>query len=498
MAKVKFNNNQLDDVAARSLVGNFGAGSASRSELSVADGKIVVGNAEGIAAVTVSGDATMSNTGAVSLAADCVDSNELVDGSVDDAHLAGSISNSKLTNHDITFAAGAGIAGSTAGDVDLGGTCTIAVDGPLEDLDDLGVVDAADKFIVSSAAGAYSYETAGQVRTTLGLATDQSPTFDDLTLTGNDIVFSDANAVIGAQLDGKTLTLGQANTTIVLPGNLTVAGSLDTVNATELNVIDLTIECAVNAVDAAAANGAGFKVGGAGATLVWDNGNSRMALNKILAANSFVGDVAGNADTATTLETSRAIALSGDLSGTADFNGSAGISIAATIQANAVEGSMINQNAAGAGINYLDSKLQLAINKNSYVGATGVAGHQATNSTLTLHANNANENGNSTTLLCSEYLINANMLALPGSDGAPADQLHPNNFFILDLNGQMVNEVGVAEMTNPVEDGMNYKLLKGQIDFLLVTTAGDDFGKLIVKRGAFEDDDQITVRWISE
>ena len=39
----------------------------------------------------------------------------------------------------------------------------------LQDLHQLGAVDAADKFIVSDGAGSFAYESASDVRTTLGL-----------------------------------------------------------------------------------------------------------------------------------------------------------------------------------------------------------------------------------------------------------------------------------------------------------------------------------------
>ena len=51
---------------------------------------------------------------------------------------------------------------------------------------------------------------------------------------------------------------------------------------------------------------------------------------------NFVGDLTGNADTATTLETSRAISLAGDLSGSASFDGSTNITITATVQPDSI------------------------------------------------------------------------------------------------------------------------------------------------------------------
>ncbi|MCH7622718.1 MAG: hypothetical protein IIB46_01390, partial [Nitrospinae bacterium] len=45
----------------------------------------------------------------------------------------------------------------------------IVTSAALQDLSNVGVVSAADRFLVSSAAGVLTYETATQVRTTLGL-----------------------------------------------------------------------------------------------------------------------------------------------------------------------------------------------------------------------------------------------------------------------------------------------------------------------------------------
>jgi len=69
----------------------------------------------------------------------------------------------------------------------------------------------------------------------------------------------------------------------------------------------------------------------------------------ITAADGFTGDltgdVTGNADTADALSTGRTIAMTGDVAWTsASFDGSGNVTGAGTIQANAVEGSMLNTN----------------------------------------------------------------------------------------------------------------------------------------------------------
>tara|TARA_R100001126_G_scaffold33568_1_gene18875 strand:+ start:2227 stop:6753 length:4527 start_codon:yes stop_codon:yes gene_type:complete len=68
----------------------------------------------------------------------------------------------------------------------------------------------------------------------------------------------------------------------------------------------------------------------------------------VVTSDSFVGELTGNSSTATKLATTRSIGLGGDLGGSANFDGSAAITIAATIQADAVEQSMIADDAVGA------------------------------------------------------------------------------------------------------------------------------------------------------
>lgn len=72
-----------------------------------------------------------------------------------------------------SLAVGAGTGISVAAD-------SVAVSAALQDLHNVGIVDAADHFLVSSAAGTWTYEDASQVKTTLGLGTGDSPQFTAL------------------------------------------------------------------------------------------------------------------------------------------------------------------------------------------------------------------------------------------------------------------------------------------------------------------------------
>ena len=64
-------------------------------------------------------------------------------------------------------------------------------------------------------------------------------------------------------------------------------------------------------------------------TVVKRDANGDFAAGVVTA--DLVGDVTGNADTATALETARTISLAGDVTGSVSFDGTANVSITATI-----------------------------------------------------------------------------------------------------------------------------------------------------------------------
>ena len=86
-----------------------------------------------------------------------------------------------------------------------------------------------------------------------------------------------------------------------------------------------------------------------------NTGHASFNLADMQAAN-FRGDLVGNADTATALETGRTISLSGDVAGSVTFDGTANVDIAATIQANSVAlgtdttGDYVQNLVAGTGV----------------------------------------------------------------------------------------------------------------------------------------------------
>lgn len=117
-------------------------------------------------------------------------------------NLSGFVANEHIDHTGVTLTAGNGLTGggtiaanrSFAVGAGTGITASadeVAVSAQLQDLHNVGVVDAADKMLVSSAAGTWTYETGAQVLTTIG----GQPVDSDLT----------AIAALSTQTYGRSL-----------------------------------------------------------------------------------------------------------------------------------------------------------------------------------------------------------------------------------------------------------------------------------------------------
>jgi hypothetical protein len=150
--------------------------------------------------------------------------------------------------------------------------------------------------------------------------------------------------VSGSGSETATVTIGLPDDVTIggdltVTGDFTINGTTTTVNTANLDIEDSTVRFAKNATTLSATNGAGLEFGGSSSkpTILWNNSSGRLVANKVVEATSFVGDVAGNATTATTLANARTIALSGDVVASAtSFDGSGNITLSTTIQANSV------------------------------------------------------------------------------------------------------------------------------------------------------------------
>jgi hypothetical protein len=92
------------------------------------------------------------------------------------------------------------------------------------------------------------------------------------------------NVNVAAYLGGAVTVGGN----LTVQGNLIVQGTTTTLNSTTLDVTDLNITVAKGAASAAAANGAGLTVDGAGATLLYTNATDSWNINKAFLSNSYI------------------------------------------------------------------------------------------------------------------------------------------------------------------------------------------------------------------
>ena len=200
--------------------------------------------------------------------------------------------------------------------------------------------------------------------------------------TTNEIEVSGSGSETAAVSIGlpDNVTIGGA---LTVTGNLTVNGTTTTLNTATLDVEDLTIRVGKNATTLSATNGAGIEFGGSSSkpTITWNNSDGRLVSNKIFAATSFVGDIAGNATTATTLETARTIHG-------VSFDGSANIDLSEVVQDTV--GAMFGSNTeTGITATYQDSDgtLDLVIGAGDITNAMlagSIANSKLANSSITV------------------------------------------------------------------------------------------------------------------
>jgi len=198
-------------------------------------------------------------------------------------------------------------------------------------------VDAKGRITSVTAAtpGAQSLSIAGGTGSdTVTLGTDTltfaGGTGVATTVTNNQVSFAIGQAV--GTTDAVSFASLSTTGNVTVGGNLVVNGTTTSVNSTILEVADLNITVAKGAANAAAANGAGLTVEGAGATFSYTSANDRWNLNKDLVVGTVFGALSGNASTATALATARTISISGDISYTsAAFDGSGNVTGTGTL-----------------------------------------------------------------------------------------------------------------------------------------------------------------------
>jgi hypothetical protein len=141
-----------------------------------------------------------------------------------------------------------------------------------------------------------------------------------------------------ANADHYSISELQAKVNLPAAGDLKIATVPVTATAAQMNVLtDATVGTAV-----------------ASKALVVDSDKDIDGLRNVAATQvtaSFVGDVTGNADTATKLANSRTLSVTGDATGSAAFDGTANAAIALTIAETSVENSMLTGSIADTKLN---------------------------------------------------------------------------------------------------------------------------------------------------
>jgi trimeric autotransporter adhesin len=133
---------------------------------------------------------------------------------------------------------------------------------------------------------------------------------------------------------------------VIIAGDLQVDGTTTTINSTSVQIDDLSLVLGTGAPNAAAADGGGIIIDGTGAANIaeftFDGTNNRWKTNSIDIAADIVGNLAGNASTASKWSAETTITLGGDLGGSVTFDGSDTTeTLNATIANGAVEGKML-------------------------------------------------------------------------------------------------------------------------------------------------------------
>ena len=153
------------------------------------------------------------------------------------------------------------------------------------------------------------------------VGTTDNVTFNDVTVNGN--------------LYSNDITSSSINVTgdAIITGNLTVQGTTTTVNSTAVAISDINLLLAKDATTAAAANGAGITVAGptTPASITYSSANDSWNFNKEVYVSVVNGALAGNATTASSLQTTRSISVTGDATWTTNFDGLANVTAALTL-----------------------------------------------------------------------------------------------------------------------------------------------------------------------
>ena len=196
-----------------------------------------------------------------------------------------------LLDSDLIFAAGEGL------DIALSGN-TVTVSGEDATVSNKGVASfATANFNVSSGAVSTKDITLGTTALTAGESTTVLAGLTQIDVDNIRILDNTVGSTSGTLFIDPNPIDSDAGE-VVIRGNLTIQGTQTEIRSTSLNVSDLNIVLADSAGNAAAADGAGFTVGGGGysgtkATFTYNGSNDEWEMNKTLNISSGSLEVGG-------------------------------------------------------------------------------------------------------------------------------------------------------------------------------------------------------------
>ena len=196
-----------------------------------------------------------------------------------------------LLDSDLIFAAGEGM------DVALSGN-TVTFSGEDATVSNKGVASfATANFTVSSGAVATKATTIGSTAINAGGSSTVLAGLTQIDVDNIRIVDNTVGSTSGTLFIDPNPIDSDAGE-VVIRGNLTIQGTQTEIRSTSLNVSDLNIVLADSAGNAAAADGAGFTVGGGGysgtrATFTYNGSNDEWEMNKTLNISSGSLEVGG-------------------------------------------------------------------------------------------------------------------------------------------------------------------------------------------------------------
>ena len=193
-----------------------------------------------------------------------------------------------------------------------------------DDLDNLNITNLdVDNLIVKDLTATGNINITGDV--TFDTFTAANGTITD-TLTVNDVV-------VQGVLNSDNITAQQVS----VLGDLQVIGQLTSLSSEELEIADNIILLNSNINDSTAPTqnaGISIKRGTeSNVELIWKETTDVWSVGtKSFEAQTFIGDLQGNADTATSLSSSIQIDLTNDVTGNTSFDGSGNITIQTTVE----------------------------------------------------------------------------------------------------------------------------------------------------------------------